>query len=606
MSPDSEPSTLPETPGHASPGATAPSATGSQVSHAPPGGSPPEVPTAPAASAPAKSRTRKKTSPASLVFLGILGLVVVGMYLGWFRGILSLDWLPGAEWQALTPEFVVLLFALMVPFVSLREKDRRAIRQFTLVGFAGAWFMAFASLQNWHYPIDFELMGQQIEFSFDWRYMGEDLFGVYAFSHLSQLLKVLFLSVGFLAVLGMGRVLKGKAEEDFAEFSSLILFAVLGMMVVASSREIITLILGIEMASLASYLLVGMRRDAVGAEASLKYFTLGAIASGLMLFGASLVYGMAGSTSLDAMREALTTRGLFDLGVTVPIVFLLAGFAFKISSIPFHAWAPDAYSGAPAPVAGMLAAASKAMGFIGLALVFVVGLGGVKANWELLLALVAVASMFYGNLVALQQTNIRRMLAYSSIAQAGYLLIAVVVAGSAQDGGVYAMGGGILHLIVNAAMKLGAFLLVGALLLAGIPDHLDQWKGLARRAPLLALAMVVFLLSMAGLPPLGGFQSKFILFGGAVDAGATQGLGWLTLLAVVAVVNSAVSLFYYLRVMRVMYVEEGSDGRIDVPASVTVAVSLCAILVLVIGLWPEPFVDTSMQAARDLLSLAGS
>jgi NADH-quinone oxidoreductase subunit N len=397
----------------------------------------------------------------------------------------------------------------------------------------------------------------------------------------------------------MGRPLKGRVEEDWGEFYSLLLFATLGMMVVASATELFTLLLGIEMASMSSYLLATFRRDTIGAEAGLKYFVIGAISSGMTLFAISLIYGMAGTTKIPELAAAITTTGGFDAISMVAIVLLLAGLGFKISAVPFHAWAPDVYSGAPVPVAGMLAAASKAMGFAALFNVFVVGLIGVKANWELAVALLAAASMFVGNLVALQQTSIRRMLAYSSIAQAGYLLIAVAVATP------YAVGGGILHLFVNAAMKLGAFVIVGALLWVGVPDHLDGWKGLGRRAPFFAFAMTLFLLSMAGLPPLGGFTSKFVLFSGAIDVAVVENLGWLAVLALVAVINSAISLYYYLRVIRAMYVEPGEESAEKLPfdSGTTVAVGACVALVIVVGVFPEWFVDASMQAARSLLRL---
>ncbi|MFO1535042.1 MAG: NADH-quinone oxidoreductase subunit N, partial [Thermoplasmatota archaeon] len=442
--------------------------------------------------------------------------------------------------------------------------------------------------------------------SFSTDYIGATV-GTLHITFASQLFKTLFLGVSFLAVLGAGRPLKGKAEEDWGEFCALILFATLGMMVVASATELITLVLGIEMASLCSYILAGFRRDAVGAEASLKYFTIGAISSGLLIFGVSLLYGIAGTTSVAGIAKStgLAPGGTFDALVLVPIAMLLAGLGFKVASVPFHAWAPDVYSGAPAPVTGMLASGSKAMGFAALFNVVVVGLAGAKPNWQLAVAVLAAASILFGNLVALQQQSIRRMLAYSSIAQAGYVLIAVAVGTSGQDGGVYAVGGGIFHLLTNAAMKLGAFLAVGALLTLGIGDHLDAWKGLGRRSPVLAFCMALFLLSMAGIPPLGGFASKFVLFSSAVDAGATQGLGWLAWLAVLGVLNSAISLYYYLRVIRAMYVEEGEDaGRVSVPNGTTLAVLICLAFVLVAGLWPQPFLDAAFQGAASLLGLA--
>ncbi len=514
--------------------------------------------------------------------------------------------LPQA-WQALTPDLIILLFAVIAPLVGLGNSTGRDMRNFTLVGLGGALGLTFLSLL--HSRIDLGPLHYDFSNNFDYIASNSAAAGandpvahVLQVTYASQLFKVLFLSVAFLAVLGVGKPLKGKVEEDWGEFCSLIMFATLGMMVVASARDLVVLILGIEMTSMSSYVLAGFKRDAVGAEASLKYFTIGAISSGMALFAISLLYGMAGTTNIHGL-QSIVSHGSFDAMILVPIVLLLAGLGFKISSVPFHAWAPDVYSGAPAPVAGMLAAGSKAMGFAALFNVFLIGLPMVKTDWELVVAVIAVASMFFGNLVALQQTSIRRMLAYSSIAQAGYVLIAIAVGGSASDHGTYALGGGIFHLLVNAAMKLGAFLIVGALLFAGLPDQLKDWKGLGKRAPFMAFAMTLFLLSMAGLPPLGGFASKFVLFSGAVDAGTNNGLGWLTWLAVIAVINSAISLWVYLRVIRVMYVEEGEPGRLDAPAATIAAVGICAILVLAMGMWPQPFMDASFHAAKDFLGL---
>lgn len=544
------------------------------------------------------------TIVTAVVLLAFAALVVLVL----LRKVTLESLMVPTAYQILTGTWVLLLFAVLAPLLALWDADRRGIRQFTLIGLGAAIVVSLLALIKYEHT--FQIGSFQLPIDFNYiknsaasAAAGDSIASVWRVTYASELFKLIFLAVGFVAVLGIGRPLKGRAEEDFGEFCSLILFAVLGMTIVASATELFTLILGIEMTSMSSYLLAGFRRDAVGAEASLKYFVVGAISSGLMLFGISLLYGMAGTTTLPGIAAHLTAGGSFDKLSLIPIAFLLAGLGFKISSVPFHAWAPDVYSGAPPAVAGMLAAGSKAMGFVAVFNVFLVGLVGLKTNWQLAVALIAAASMFFGNLVAIQQTNIRRMLAYSSIAQAGYLLIAVAVGTSAQDGGVWAVGGGIFHLMVNAAMKLGAFLIVGALLYAGIPDHIDGWKGLGKRAPVLAFAMTVFLLSMAGLPPLGGFASKFILFSGAIDAGTTQGLGWLVWLAVIAVVNSAISLYYYLRLLRAMYVEEGESGRINIPGATTFAVVLCAALVVLMGVYAQPFLDASFHAAQDLLHL---
>ncbi|MEK6985729.1 MAG: NADH-quinone oxidoreductase subunit N [Candidatus Thermoplasmatota archaeon] len=543
----------------------------------------------------AETRNSRRTF-GTVILLALVALIGYALYAGW-GGELVAVLLPDLEWQSMTPELVVLLFAVLAPIVGLFDSDRRGLRQFALIGLGGAFLLSLGSLLEWHLSIP------GTGYNFTLQYQGSNLHGAFVVTYASQFLKVLFTATAFLAVLGVGRPLKGRSEEDFGEFCSLLLFATLGMMIVASAQELLTLLLGIEMTSMSSYLLAAMRRDRVAAEASLKYFTIGAISSGLLIFGISLLYGMAGTTRIPELATALTAGGAFDAVSLVPIAFILAGLGFKISSVPFHAWAPDVYAGAPTPVAGLLASGSKAMGFAALFNLFLVGLVGLKTNWQLLVAVLAAASMVVGNLVALQQTSIRRMLAFSSIAQAGYVLIALAVGTSAQDGGIYAVGGGLFHLVINAAMKLGAFLIVGGLLTAGIGDQIADWRGLGRRHPVLAFSMALFLLSMAGLPPLAGFASKFVLFSSAVDVAATQGLGWLGWLAVLAIANSALSLFVYLRVLRTMYVEEGEQGRLVIPGSITTAVVVCAAFVLFVGLWPQPILDASFKAAASLLGL---
>ncbi|MGB0653605.1 MAG: NADH-quinone oxidoreductase subunit N [Thermoplasmatota archaeon] len=495
--------------------------------------------------------------------------------------------LPTGEWQAMYPEIIILLFALLAPLVALGNTDRKGMQMFAAIGVGGAFFMTLASVFD--YAVG----------PFSWQYVGASLFGgVYEVTLASQLFKTIFLGVAFLAIIGMGRVLRGDVEEDWGEFYSLILFATLGMMVVASATELMTLFIGIETASLCSYLLAAFHRDRIGGEASLKYFSFGAVASGLTLFAISLIYGAAGTTRIPELASVFVSGNEFDGLSTIAIVLLLGGLGFKISSVPFHLWSPDVYHGAPAPVAGMLATASKAMGFAAVFNIFLVGLVGVKSNWELAVALIATVTMVVGNFVAIQQTSLRRMLAYSSVAQAGYLLIALAV------GTWFAVGAGILHLFVNAAMKLGAFLIVGALITYGLGDHLAGYRGLGKRAPFLAFAMAIFLFSMAGLPPFGGFTSKFILFSSAVDVGVVDQLGWLLWLAVFAVLNSAVSLVYYVRVIRTMYVEKADDDapRLDVGSGTTFAVGVCLALVLMVGVWPQWFIDQAMLAAQAMLA----
>jgi proton-translocating NADH-quinone oxidoreductase chain N len=499
-----------------------------------------------------------------------------------FRDIFLID----LNWQSWTPELVVLLFALLAPLVALWDTDRKGMRQFTLVGLGGAFLITLGSI----FGANIGIPGTGIAFTV--KYIGLNIRDVYFITEASQLLKALFLGVAFVTVLGMGRPIK-KAEKDIGEFYSLLMFATLGMMIVASAREMVTMFIGIEIASMSSYLMAGFRRDARGAEAGMKYFIVGAISSALTLFAISLLYVMTGTTHLSEVAIALEDSTM----VLVPVVLLLAGLGFKISAVPFHAWAPDVYDGSPAPIAGFLAAASKAMGFVALFQIFLVALAGMKADWELIVALIATVSMFFGNLVAIQQQSVSRMLAYSSIAQAGYLLIALAA------GSWFALGGGLLHLIVNAAMKLGAFLILGALITAGLNGSIDSLKGLSRKAPFMALAMTIFVLSMAGLPPFGGFVSKFILFSGAIEVGLGQGKEWLIWLAVVAVINSAISLIYYVRIMRVMFVDDQeATEKLSIPTSVKLAVLTCVLVILGIGLYPTHIIDAAMGAAQAMLS----
>ncbi len=557
--------------------------------------------------------TKQKNLVGNLVLLGIIGLLA---YMFIFqRDAMNAVFSPDLHWQIFTAEFIIILFALLAPLIGARDPDRKSMRMFALFGLGGAFVVTLGSLLSWNFGIP----GINLDFTLEYQEACAQAIAdgvnspcnVYAVTPASLLFKLIFIGTAFLAVLGSGKLLDRRTEDDYGELFSLILFATVGMMVAASAKDLIVLFLGIEMASLSSYLLAGFRRDRIGAEAAMKYFLFGAVSSGLTIYGISLLYGVAGTTNIAALGSALTTGGAFDAVSFIAIVFFLGGLGFKISSAPFHLWAPDVYSGAPSPVAGMLAAGSKAMGFAAVFNVFLVGLIGVAQNWQLAVAVIAVVSMFVGNLIALKQNSLRRMLAYSSIAQAGYLLIAVVVAGAAAATNAYgvhatyAVGGGMLHLIVNAAMKLGAFLIVGALILAGIPDRLEAYKGLSKRNAFLALTMAIFLLSMAGIPPLGGFTSKFVLFSSAIDIAVAKQLGWLIWIAVFAVINSAISLYYYVRVIRAMYVDGGDEpagAPVTIDQSAKVAIGVCAGVILLVGIWPSWFIDISMEAAASLIA----
>jgi NADH-quinone oxidoreductase subunit N len=355
--------------------------------------------------------------------------------------------------------------------------------------------------------------------------------------------------------------------------------------------------------SLSLYVLAGFKRfESRSLEASAKYFVLGAFSSGILLYGISLLYGVAGSTRLSAIAAAVGARGLDDPALLLALILLVVGFGFKIAVVPFHMWTPDVYEGAPTSVTAFMAVASKAASFGAFLRVFLDGLGGLKANWYALFLAVCIATLILGNLVAIVQTNIKRMLAYSSIAHAGYALIGVVVAGQTDAGsGVRAFGlsSVMLYLAVYAFMTLGAFAVVAALRKGGLEgDEIEDFTGLAKRERLAALLMLVFMVSLAGIPPTAGFIGKFYLFLAAVNAG-------LTWLAVVAVLFAAISAYYYLRVVMVMYMREpepadGPQPRLAASPAMAIVLAVAFAGVLLLGLYPDPLVSVTAQAVLPL------
>jgi NADH-quinone oxidoreductase subunit N len=385
---------------------------------------------------------------------------------------------------------------------------------------------------------------------------------------------------------------------NLGEYYGFILLSLAGMMVMVSAADLLTIYLGMELMSLSLYVLAGFKRfDARSLEASAKYFVLGAFSSGMLLYGISLLYGASGSTRLSAIAATVTARGLDDPLLALAMILLAVGFGFKIAAVPFHMWTPDVYEGAPTSVTAFMAVASKAASFAAFLRVFLDGLGGLKANWYALFLILCLATLMLGNVVAIVQTNIKRMLAYSSIANAGYALIGAVVAGyipadrSAQAFGLSSV---MLYLAIYAFMTLGAFAVIAMLRKGGVEgDEIEDYAGLARRQPVAAFLMLSFMASLAGIPPTAGFIGKFYLFMAAVKAD----LAWL---AVVGVLFAAVSAYYYLRVVMVMYMREpeasGIEPRLVASPALTVALACAFAGVLVFGVYPNPLVSLATQA----------
>lgn len=431
---------------------------------------------------------------------------------------------------------------------------------------------------------------------------GPGAMGLLVLSTFSVGFTLVFLAVGILAILASPRSISG--EKNHGEYYALLLGSILGMTIVALAGDLFVLFVGLELSSLSTFALAGFfKRQTASAEAATKYFIIGGFSSAVTLYGISLLYGALGTTRIPGVADAVGSPGGLGALTTVGLVFLIAGIGFKITAVPFHAWAPDVYEGAPTPISAFLAAGSKKMGFAAYFKVFLVALLAVKADWDLALGALAILTMTVGNLLAIPQTNIKRMLAYSSIAQAGYILIALPVqAHVAPTDTPIGLAGGVIHILTHAFMKGGAFFVVAALATVGVGESLQSYSGLRTRSPFLAFAMAIFLLSLAGIPPLAGFASKFYLFSSAVKV-TLNGPDWLVWLAIAGVLNSALSLYYYARILRYMYVvpAEKDAPRLRPSPSVVAAVAGALIATIVIGLYPGPFFQFAEAVAGGLV-----
>jgi NADH-quinone oxidoreductase subunit N len=406
--------------------------------------------------------------------------------------------------------------------------------------------------------------------------------GAYVVDDFALVLKALFLLSGYVVVLMSTDYI---AEGDYyeGEYYFMLLSSLLGMTVMASSRDLISIFIALELLSIPAYLLAGWRkRDLKGNEASLKYYLLGVFATAVMLYGMSLVFGVTGSTVLTDIGAALQEEGADIPLVAVGIVFVVVGFAFKVSAVPFHTWAPDTYEGAPTPITAFLSVASKAAGFVALMELVFIGFFGRDDVWAPMFWVLAVLTMTVGNLIALRQTNVVRLLAYSSVAQAGYMLVPLAVAGDIDGGPGTALEAVVAYLLIYAAMNLGAFAVVMAVARKTRSGEIASFGGLFEYAPGLATLMTVFLFALAGIPPLAGWLAKFVMFRAVLDAGTP----WAITLGVIAAVNSVVSLFYYASVAREMWMRPVPDEDrtpVRVPASLSVALGLAAVVTLVLG-----------------------
>lgn len=414
-------------------------------------------------------------------------------------------------------------------------------------------------------------------------------FGDFAYDMFSAWFKVVFLVAAGLTILMSIRYLDIEGAQA-GEYYALILTAVSAMMFLASATNFILIYVSLETMALCIYVLAGfLKENRKSNEAALKYFILGAFSSAIFLYGVSLVYGSTSSLSLATIAQAVTANPK-DPILLLGVILILVALGFKVAAVPFHMYIPDVYEGAPTAITAFLATASKAAAFAVLLRVFVEGFGPLAVSWTPLMVLMSAASMTIGNVAAILQENTKRMLAYSSISHAGYALMGVIAAGNASSAS-YGMTAVALYMLVYSFTTLGAFGLVVMLRREGlVGDRVVDFAGLSRRAPWLAFAMLVFMLSLAGIPMTAGFVGKWYLFGAAIKAN-------LTWLAVLAVVNSAISLYYYVRIVVQMYIKEPqAQERYSLSPALAAALGIAVFFTILIGVYPEQFVSYARLA----------
>jgi NADH-quinone oxidoreductase subunit N len=418
--------------------------------------------------------------------------------------------------------------------------------------------------------------------------------GAYVVDNFSLVLKALFLVSGYVVVLMSTNYI---AEGDYAEgeYYFLLLSSLLGMTLMASARDLITVFIALELLSIPAYMLAGWRkRDLIGNEAGVKYYLMGVFASAVLLYGMSLLFGVAGDTRLTEIGQAIAGGAGETPMITLAIVFVLIGFAFKVSAVPFHTWAPDVYQGAPTPITAFLAVASKAAGFVALLIVIFVAFPERGDVVRPLMWVLAAATMTIGNMIALRQTNVIRLLAYSGVAQAGFMLAPLAVDSELSMQAV------VTYLVIYAAMNLGAFAAVIGIARKTRSAEITSFGGLFEYAPGLTVILSLFLFSLAGIPPLGGWLAKFVVFRSLADANTTAGY----VMGAIVAVNSVIALYYYANIAREMWMKPVPDGdRSPVVVPFSIGAALCLTIVATVAFGVSNLATRLGDQATFLLAL---
>jgi NADH-quinone oxidoreductase subunit N len=430
--------------------------------------------------------------------------------------------------------------------------------------------------------------------------------GSYVVDTATTFLDLLFLGIALITILVAGDYLAPR-RLPLAEFAVTLLFAVSGAFLIAGSADLLVLFLGLELLVLPGYMLAGFaKRDGLSTEGAIKYFLLGSFSSAIFLFGLAFVWGLTGTTRIADVAATLTA-GLPSAGLLMGLAFLSAGAAFKIAAVPFHYWTPDAYQGSPTPVTGYLSTGPKIAAFALILRVFAEALGGIRADWVGAIVILAALTMTLGNLVALGQSNVKRMLAYSSIAHTGYILVGLAAFAAAAPGSPQAQAGLEGVLVYSATyvfMNLGAFAIISALQRRpGVTSEIDTFAGLAGRDLSAAVLMTLFLLSLVGIPPTAGFFGKYLVILAAVQSSNP----WVVWLAVLATLNAAAAAFYYLRVVVYMFMRELPRGTVPTQSQLfgslgprEIGLTVAALGTILLGVYPIPLLDLVRNAARAL------
>ena len=458
-----------------------------------------------------------------------------------------------------------------LPVINVALKERGSMISYGIV----TLIALFAAIGYVFYQLALDHVAPAAIFSQD--VLVDDAFG--------SLFAIAMLIVAIFTTVGSFSYMKNKANPSI--YFSLILLSSIGMVLVAYSTDLVMLFVAWELMSIPTYILVGfLKKDPISNEAAIKYFLFGALSSAIIIYGISLAYGVTGSTNIGEVIQGFMVldANMIPIGLLAVGMFI-AGFGFKMGLVPFHMWLPDTYEGAPPTIATLLAAGTKKAGFAAALRVVVMGSVALSLDWTLALGIIAVMTMTVGNIAAVMQKNLARMLAYSSIGHAGYILIGLSIAPFSGIG----LQGSLFHILNHAVMKGAAFIAVAGIVTALAITHVDKLKGLARRMPITSLGLVISLLALAGVPPLSGFWSKLMLFGAAIDAGTV--VWWGPWLAVAGVLNSALSLAYYGWIIRKMYFEGEKEKRIKEPKSIIAIMAFSIIFMVTIGVYPEPIIQ---------------